>query len=149
VQVGPLGIRLQASVLAEHPAQIDLPPVGKIGFDSHRGPLGVRASVESVDVAAAEGLLGSTSALSDLAATAPGEVRAGVAQTLAWSVGCTLVGSALAAGLVYRSRRRAAQAVGVTLVPLVACGLLAGLTFDPASLDEPRFTGLLSRAPYL
>lgn len=149
VQVGPLGVRLQASVLADHPAQIDLPPVGQVGFDSHRGPLGVRASVESVDVAAAEDLLDSSTALSDLAATAPGEVRSGVLQALGWAVGCALVGSGLAAGLVYRSRRRAAQAVGVTLVPLVACGLLAGITFDPASLDEPRFTGLLSRAPYL
>ncbi len=70
-------------------------------------------------------------------------------RALGWAAGCTLAGAALASGVVFRSRRRGLQGLAVAGAPLLVCAAVAGLTFDPASLDEPRFTGLLSRAPYL
>ncbi len=148
-EVGPLTVRVGVSLLGDHPAAIDLPPIGEVAFDSHRGPVGVQASVQSVDVVAAEDLLGSSTALTDLAATAPDVVRGGVLRALGWAVGCTLLGAGLATAVVFRSPRRGLQGVSSALAPLIVCGAVAGLTFDPAALDEPRFTGLLSRAPYL
>jgi predicted MPP superfamily phosphohydrolase len=148
-EVGPLTVRVGVSLLGEHPAEIDLPPVGEVGFDSHRGPVGLEASVESVDVAAAEDLLGSPTALTDLAGTAPDAVRGAVLRALAWTGGCTLAGAGLAAGTVFRSRRRGLQGVAAAGAPLLVCAAVAGATFEPSALDEPRFTGLLSRAPYL
>ena len=148
-EVGPLTIRVGASLLGDHPAEIALPPVGEVGFDSHRGPVGVEASVESVDVGAAEDLLGSPTALGDLTETAPEAVRSAVLEALGWAAGCTLAGAALASGVVFRSLRRGLQGLAVAGAPLLVCAAVAGLTFEPAALDEPRFTGLLSRAPYL
>ena len=148
-EVGPLTVRVGASLLGDHPAEIDLPPVGEVGFDSHRGPVGVRASVQSVDVVAAEDLLGSPTALGELTETAPAAVQGAVLRALGSAAGCTLAGAALASGVVFRSRRRGLQGLAVAGAPLLVCAVVAGLTFDPASLDEPRFTGLLSRAPYL
>ncbi len=148
-EVGPLTVRIGVGVMGDHPAEIALPPVGEVGFDSHRGPVGVSATVRSVDVAAAEQLLRSPTALSDLTVTAPDVVRDAVLRALGWAVGCTLAGAAFAGAVVYRSVRRSAQGLAVAAAPLVVCAVVSGLTFDPAALDEPRFTGLLSRAPYL
>ncbi len=149
VQVGPLDVQIATSLQAEHPAVIALPPIGEVAFDTHVGPLGFRASVRSVDSQAAEVLLSSPSGLDDLTRTAPDAVKGGVLQALAWSIACTLVGAGSAALVVYRSPRRGLQAAGAVLVPTVVVCTLAASTFDAAALQQPRFTGLLSRAPYL
>lgn len=148
-QVGPLTVQVGVSLLGDNPAEIDLPPVGEVAFDSHRGPVGIQASVQSVDVEAAEAMLGTPTALTDLTRTAPDAVRGAVLQALGWTAACTLGGAGLAAGIVYRSRRRGLQGLAVVGAPLVVSAVVAGLTFEPSALDEPRFTGLLSRAPYL
>ncbi len=148
-QVGPLSVRIETVVLGEHPALIDLPPIGEVAFDSHAGPLGVRASVVSVDAAGAQDVLGSATGLAELAETAPDAVRSGVLRAFAWSALCSVVAAGLATAVVYRRRRRGLQGAAVTAAPLVVVAVVAALTFDPAALEQPQFTGLLSRAPYL
>jgi predicted MPP superfamily phosphohydrolase len=148
-QVGPLSVRIETVVFGEHPAVIDLPPVGEVAFDTHAGPLGVRASVESVDAAGAQEVLGSSSGLTELADTAPDAVRGGVLRAFAWSAACSVVAAGLATAVVYRRRRRGMQGAAVTAAPLVVLALVAAFTFDPAALEQPQFTGLLTKAPYL
>lgn len=148
-QVGPLAVRVEVAVLGEHPAVIDLPPIGEVAFDTHAGPLGVRASVESVDAVGAQEVIGSSSALAELTKTAPDAVQGGVVRAFAWTAACSVLGAALATAVVYRRRRRGLQGAAVVAAPLAVVTLVASLTFDPAALEQPRFTGLLSRAPYL
>ena len=60
-----------------------------------------------------------------------------------------MVAAGLATAVVYRRRRRGLQGAAVTAAPLVVVAVVAAFTFDPAALEQPQFTGLLSRAPYL
>ncbi|GAB3217519.1 hypothetical protein GCM10027586_10710 [Kineococcus gypseus] len=55
----------------------------------------------------------------------------------------------LAGAVVYRARRRALQTGAACLAVLLAAGGATAATFDAAALQQPRFTGLLSRAPYV
>ncbi len=148
-QVGPLSVEIETSVLGDHPAVIDLPPIGEVAFDTHAGPLGVRASVVSVDAAAAEKVLRSPGGLTAIAESASDAVRGGVLRAVAASAFCSIVGAALSTFVVYRRRRRGAQGAAIAAAPLVVVAIVATFTFDPAALEQPKFTGLLSRAPYL
>ena len=66
VAIGPLQLKVAVVVGQEAPAVLDLPPIGEVAFDTHAGPLGVRASLLSVDAEAAQQLLGSLQQLTDL-----------------------------------------------------------------------------------
>ncbi len=148
-QVGPLSVRIGTSVLGEHPAVIDLPPIGEVAFDTHAGPLGVRASVVSVDAAGAEEVLRSPAGLAGVAESASDAVRGGVLRAVAAAAFCSVLGAAVSTFVVYRRRTRGIQGAAVAATPLVVVALVATFTFDPAALEQPKFTGLLSRAPYL
>ncbi len=149
VAIGPLQLKVAVVVGQEAPAVLDLPPIGEVAFDTHAGPLGVRASLLSVDAEAAQQLLGSPQQLTDLRRQAPEALRGAVLRAAAQAIGSGLAGAGVAGFVVYRSRRRAGQAVLFALIPAVIGSGIAAGTFDPNAVGQPRFTGLLSRAPYI
>lgn len=149
VELGPLTVQVDVDLGAAPGASLQMPPVGEVAFDTHRGPLAVRASVRGVDVQQAQALISSPTGVTDLTDTAPAVLRRGVARAAAWSVGCSLVAAALGGLAVYRRPRAGLRSLGCALAPLVVVGLVAAATFDPVALGQPRFTGLLSQAPYV
>ena len=149
VAIGPLQLKVAVVVGQEAPAVLDLPPIGEVAFDTHAGPLGVRASLLSVDAEAAQQLLGSPQQLTDLRRQAPEALRGAVLRAAAQAIGSGLAGAGVAGFVAYRSRRRAGQAVLFALIPAVIGSGIAAGTFDPNAVGQPRFTGLLSRAPYI
>ncbi|MFV0457286.1 MAG: metallophosphoesterase [Actinomycetales bacterium] len=148
-ELGPLQVHVQAHLFGQAPVELTLPPAGTVTFDTHSGPLSVDVSVESIDLEAATLLLESPPAVEDLQTEVSVQARTAVIRAVASATACAVLAAAVAAGLVYRRPRRALQAgvVAVT-IPAVAAGL-AVTTFTPAAFNEPRFTGLLSRAPYV
>jgi predicted phosphodiesterase len=148
-KIGPLQLKVAAVVGQDAPAVLDLPPIGEVAFDTHAGPLGIRASLLSVDADAAQRLLGSPQQFSELRRQAPDALRGAVLRAVAQAVGSGLAGAAVAGFVVYRSRRRCAQAVLFALIPAVVGSGIAAGTFDPNAVGQPTFTGLLSRAPYI
>jgi predicted MPP superfamily phosphohydrolase len=148
-QVGPLGVQVDVVPSLSPGMQVQLPPIGQVEFDTHVAPVAVQASVTSVDVEQAQQLIASPQGLLALQLSAPQVVKDAALRAVAWDAGCALAGALVAGVLVYRSRLRAIQSTAMALVLLVALGSLAWATFDPAALRQPRFTGLLSRAPYV
>ncbi|GAA0298724.1 metallophosphoesterase family protein [Kineococcus aurantiacus] len=147
--VGPLQTEVRVRPSLDPGVQVDLPPVGEVRFDTHRAPVLVSASIRSVDLDAAARLVRSPQQLLALELTAADTVRAAAVRAAAYSLGCGFAGALLAASVVFRGRRRTLQTGAALLVVVVATGGGAYATFDPAALRQPRFTGLLSRAPYL
>ncbi|GAB7193342.1 metallophosphoesterase [Kineococcus sp. NUM-3379] len=147
--VGPLQTEVHVRPSLTAGALVDLPPVGQVAFDTHRAPLRVVARITSVDLDAASRLVRSPQQILALEVTAADAVRSATLRAAASSALCSLAGAALAGLLVYRGARRTAQTAATSLVVLLAVGGLTAATFDAAALQQPRFTGLLSRAPYI
>jgi len=147
--LGPLVVDVNVRPSLRPGVAVDLPPVGAVRFDTHRGPVAVQASIRSVDIDQARALVSSPTALTSLQATAPDVLRDSALRALAWSVGCALVGSALLVGLATRGWRGVAGGAAVATGLTVLVGAATALTFDGSRLAQPRFTGLLSSAPYV
>ncbi|WP_369069163.1 metallophosphoesterase [Kineococcus terrestris] len=147
--VGPLQTEVRVQPSLSPGVEVDLPPVGKVEFDTHTAPVLVTANIRSVDLDAASRLVTSPQELLALELTVADTVRAATVRAAAWSVGCGLAGALLGGLLVFRALRRTLQTGAACLVAVVATAGGAAATFDPAGLQQPRFTGLLSRAPYL
>ncbi|MFB9376034.1 metallophosphoesterase [Kineococcus gynurae] len=147
--VGPLqtDVRVLPSL---HPGvRVELPPVGEVSFDTHRAPVAVTANIASVDLDAASRLVSSPQQLLALELTVTQTIRSATIRAALTSAGCGLAGALVAGFVVYRGARRAAQTTSLVLVAVLVTGGTTALTLDPAALQQPRFTGLLSRAPYV
>jgi predicted MPP superfamily phosphohydrolase len=127
-----------------------LPPAGEVVFDTHWTPVSVEANVATVDLAAARTLLGSPAALRSVEAQAPQLVRDATQRAAVYAGGSALLGAGVLACLVYRRRwrRTAVVVAGVAGLLVTVTGATVG-TFAPDRLAQPRFTGLLSQAPYV
>lgn len=147
--VGPLQTEVRVSPSLHPGVEVDLPPVGRVSFDTHRAPVVVRANIESVDLDAASRLVRSPQQLLALELTVTETLRAAAVRAALQSLGCGLAGALLAGLLVYRARRRTLQTGAVCLVAVLGTGVGTYATLDPAALAQPRFTGVLSRAPYV
>ncbi|GAA4976166.1 metallophosphoesterase family protein [Kineococcus glutinatus] len=147
--VGPLQTEVRVSPSASPGVRVDLPPVGQVAFDTHRVPVAVTARITSVDLDAASRLVRSPQQLLALEVTAGDTVRAATVRAAAYGALCTLAGAAGAVLLVFRGVRRPLQVTAAGTALLLAGGGVTVLTFDAGALQQPRFTGLLSQAPYI
>ncbi len=149
-RIGPIDARVRV-VPSLHPGvRLLLPPAGRVDFSTHLAPVAVEAGIAEVDLEGARALIASPAALRTLQERAPDDLRSATLQAGATTAGCALVGAVALSVLVYRRRwRRTAQVAGTVVAVLVATttGVLA--TFDSDRFAQPRFTGLLSQAPYV
>ena len=148
-EVGPLSVDVNVRMSVRPGVAVDLPPVGAVRFDTHLSPVAVRASIRSVDLDAARQLVSSPTALTSLQQAAPDVLRSAALRALAWSVGCAVVGSALLLGLATRGWRGLVAGAALALGTTTVLGVGTALTFNGDQLAQPRFTGLISSAPYV
>ena len=147
--LGPLSVDVNVRPSLRPGVAVDLPPVGAVRFDTHRSPIAVAASIRAVDLDQARALVSSPASLSSLQQTAPDTLRAAVLRALAWSLGCAVVGAALLVGVAVRGWRGIAGGVGIALGLATVLAAATTITFNGSKLSQPRFTGLLSSAPYV
>ena len=147
--VGPIEVRVEVRPSLSPGVHVQLPPVGDVSFDTHRAPVAVNASVLSVDLEQAQQVIASPQGLLALQLAAPAVLRDAATEAAAWAVGCALAGALVAGLAVYRPGRRPLQTTAVALVALLGLGGATAATFEPGALRAPRFTGLLSSAPYV
>jgi predicted phosphodiesterase len=147
--LGPLAVQIRVRPSLHPGVVVRLPPAGSVRFDTHTSPLAVQALIESVDLDEARRVVARPEALQQLQEQAPDDIRGAVIGALAWTLGCALLGSGLLVGVAARGWRGIAAGMSVTVgVSAVLAGATA-VSFDSEQLAEPRFTGLLSSAPYV
>jgi predicted phosphodiesterase len=148
--VGPIETQVRV-VPSLHPAvQVMLPPAGQVRFETHLTPVAVQARISQVDLESARKLINSPAGLRYLTDTAPDRLRSATVRAAITTAAFGLLGGVALALLAYRRDLRRTAEVAATVVGVfaVTAGLTA-LTFDADRLAQPRFTGLLSQAPYV
>jgi predicted MPP superfamily phosphohydrolase len=106
--------------------------------------------VSRVDLDGARALINSPAQVRALGDTAAESLRAAAIRATLLTVGCSLLGAVGLSLLVWRRAwRNTAKVAGTVVTVLVATGALAWSTAEPDRLAQPRFTGLLSQAPYI
>ncbi len=147
VTVGPFDTTMSIDPVSSGGTEVQLSPLGEIALDSHDGPLGLSVELDQLREVEAraiaedpEGFTLDEGALAD-------DVRAGVVRLGQRVLISATLGGALLSTL-WRRRWRATLAGGlVGLVFAVAATGSAVRSWEPESLAEPRYTGLLSLAP--
>jgi predicted MPP superfamily phosphohydrolase len=148
-RVGPLTVRVAVRPSLHPGTQVALAPFGSVRFDTHAAPVAVRTSIETVDVDQAQEVLSSSTSLRDLEEKAPDRLRAAVVRAGIFTGVGALLGALLLGGLGTRSVRGSLEGGAIALVVVLVVGGGSLATFDKDSLAQPRFTGLLTRAPYV
>jgi predicted MPP superfamily phosphohydrolase len=145
--VGPADVAMSVRPSWNGGTVIDIPPLGTLRLNSHWGPLRLQAQVAQLRPEPSRRLIENPGELDRLTNTVAGQVRHGL---ILLTLRAALFGvvCALLVGLVmFRSWRAALLSGASALLGMVIIGGLAGATFNPQSVVEPQYTGLLANAP--
>ncbi|MFI7499627.1 metallophosphoesterase [Streptomyces sp. NPDC049687] len=147
--VGPMNTTMTLRPSLTGGTKINVSPLGALSLDSHTAPVRLDVNVDQLDPARSQALVDHPERLSGLQDEVAHDVEHGTLD-LAVRSSVAVVSGATALGLaVYRRPRRALAAGGLALALLAASGATAYATWNPKSVLEPRFSGLLSSAPSL
>ncbi|MDL4773098.1 MULTISPECIES: metallophosphoesterase family protein [Thermomonosporaceae] len=145
--VGPTDVSLALRPSWTGGTTVDIPPLGALHLDTHDGPLALQAGVTELRPGEAGKLIESDAQLARVTDQITDQLRHGVTIMLLRAAGLGLLLAFLAALVAFRSWRRALLGTGSALAGLVVVALITWLTFNPQSVGEPRYTGLLANAP--
>jgi predicted phosphodiesterase len=152
--VGPLGpgsVTIDVGVRASE-TNVDLPPLGHVVADSHRGPVGFDVRVDRIDLAQAGALAGELARGSDPAQRLRTDIDEDLTPLLR-SLVLRSLAVALVAGVVVglllpqRRVRYVAATTAGSVGFVVVAGAVAFASFSPTAFDQPRFEGSLAAAP--
>ncbi|MFJ1596035.1 metallophosphoesterase [Streptomyces sp. NPDC088261] len=145
--IGPMDTKMALRPSLTGGTKINVSPLGSLELASHHAPLRLDVDVDRLDPVRSQALVDHPERLSGLQEEVAHDVGAGATE-LAVRSGVAVVSGATALALaVYRRPRRALAAGGLAFTLLVASAAGAYATWNPKSVLEPRFSGLLSSAP--
>ncbi|MFD1662695.1 metallophosphoesterase [Streptomyces caeni] len=149
VPVGPMNTTMTLRPSLTGGTKINVSPLGALELNSHKAPVRLDVNVDQLDPVRAQALVDHPERISGLQREITQDVEHGTLDLAARSC-VAVVSGATALGLaVYRRPRRAVAAGGLALTLLAASGATAYATWNPKSVLEPKFSGLLSSAPSL
>jgi predicted phosphodiesterase len=149
VPVGPMNTTMTLRPSLTGGTKINISPLGALELDSHQAPLRLDVDVDQLDPERSQALVDHPERLSGLQDEVTRDVEHGTLDLAVRSC-IAVVAGATALGLaVYRRPRRALAAGGLALTLLAASGTTAFATWNPESVLEPKYSGLLSSAPSL
>ncbi|MEV6420012.1 metallophosphoesterase [Streptomyces sp. NPDC051662] len=145
--VGPMDTKMTLRPSLTGGTKINVSPLGALELSTHTAPIRLDVDVDQLDPVRSQALVEHPERLSGLQGEVSHDVMDGTTELAVRSV-VAVVSGATALGLaVYRRPRRALVAGGLALTLLAASGVGAYATWNPKSVLEPRFSGLLSSAP--
>ncbi|MFE4291514.1 MULTISPECIES: metallophosphoesterase family protein [unclassified Streptomyces] len=145
--VGPMDTKMTLRPSLTGGTKINISPLGALELSTHTAPIRLDVDVDQLDPVRSQALVEHPERLSGLQGEVSHDVMDGTTELAVRSV-VAVVSGATALGLaVYRRPRRALVAGGLALTLLAASGVGAYATWNPKSVLEPRFSGLLSSAP--
>ncbi|MFJ2609862.1 metallophosphoesterase [Streptomyces sp. NPDC091279] len=145
--VGPMNTTMALRPSLTGGTKINISPLGALSLASHHAPLRLDVNVDQLDPARSQALVDHPERLSGLQGEVTRDISRGTFD-LAVRSGTAVVCGATALGLaVYRRPRPALAAGGLALTLLTLSGASAYATWNPESVLEPTYSGLLSSAP--
>ncbi|GIH72474.1 membrane protein [Sphaerimonospora thailandensis] len=147
--VGPADIGMSLTPSWTGETVVDVRPLGTLNFKTHNSPVRLDLTIEAVHPEMAEEIIKDPRWADRLSATIERDAIEGL-RTLAIRAALFAVAAGFLTGLVvFRRLSRAAWTAATSLIMVVVLGGLSALTFDPRSVAEPRYTGLLTGVPSL
>jgi predicted MPP superfamily phosphohydrolase len=147
--VGPADVAMSLRPSWTGGTVVDIPPLGTLQLDTHHGPLRLEAQVARLRPEPARRLIEHPAELERLTAEIGGEVRHGLIVLALRATGVGVLCAGLAGFVLFRSWRHGLRTAGTGAGGVLVVGAFAIVTFNPQSVVEPRFTGLLASAPQL
>ncbi len=145
--VGPVDTSMALRPSLAGGTRITVPPLGDLELDSHAAPVRLDVDVDRLDPARSAELVDHPERFAGLQSQVTHDVLRGAAGLVVASCAAAVCGATALGLVVYRRPRRALAAGGLALALLTASGATAYATWNPQSVLEPRFSGLLSSAP--
>jgi len=148
-QIGPVRTEMGIQPALAGQTVISVPPLGALQLASHQGPLRLNVDVQQLSEQAVKKLLNDPNQLAGLPDQAARDLRHGVITVAVRSLLAVTACGLLLGLLVFRRAGLALLAGGVSVAVLATSGGIAAATWNPRSIFEPRYTGLLTGAPSL
>ncbi|GHH37923.1 metallophosphoesterase family protein [Streptomyces candidus] len=145
--VGPVDTTMTLRPSFDGGTKINVSPLGALELDSHVAPIRLDVDVDQLDAERASALVNHPERISGLQEQITGDVVDGTLDLAVRSCVAVVAGATALGLAVYRRPRRALAAGGLALALLTASGITAYATWNPKSVLEPKFSGLLSSAP--
>ena len=145
--VGPADVTFSVRPSLSGGTVIDIPPLGTLRLDSHAGPVGIDAQVTRIHPEPARHLIEDPAAVDHLSDTVGGDIRRGFTIMIGKAAVAALLCAAAAGLIVFRTWKRALWTMLAAFNGLLLVGAIGVITFNPRSVAEPRFTGILTSAP--
>lgn len=148
-EIGPVDTRMSLRPVLEGGTTVEIPPLGSLSLDSHDGPFGLQVQVSGLDIDDTATLFRVPGSLEGLENRLAADVRAGVIRAAVRGSAAATLGAAVLGLLAFRRVRLAVVCGGTAFAVVVVGGAVAAATWDPDSVAEPEFEGLLASAPAL
>ena len=145
--VGPFAARFSLTPSLSGGTDVQLPPLGSLGLDSHDGPAHLTVRLDTLDQDRTFALATDANGLTAASQTAAADVQHGIIRLAERSIVAGLLGALLLSTIVFRNWRRVLASLGLAVVTLAGTGAVAAITFKPSSIEEPTYNGLLANAP--
>ncbi|MFF3497039.1 metallophosphoesterase [Streptomyces sp. NPDC002795] len=145
--VGPMDTKMTLRPSFTGGTKINVSPLGALELHSHTAPIRLDVDVDRLDPARAQTLVDHPERFSGLQDEVARDVEHGTVDLALRSCVAVVAGATTLGLVVYRRPRRALAAGGLALTLLAASGGTAYATWNPESVLEPKFSGLLSSAP--
>lgn len=146
-EIGPLNTTMRLEPAWEGGTVVEIPPLGELVLATHRGPLGLRATLDGLDAGEARLLVAEPDRIATLKPQAVEDLRWALTMAAVQAGAATTLGALALGGLATRRVSGALLAGGTGLVAVGSSIAFAVSTANPAALAEPRYTGLLTGAP--
>ncbi|MGK5632444.1 metallophosphoesterase family protein [Streptomyces sp. URMC 123] len=145
--VGPVDTRMTLRPSLTGGTKVNVSPLGALELRSHHAPIRLDVDVDQLDPERSRALVKHPERINGLQEDIVRDVVAGTRELAIRSCAAVVVGATALGLAVYRRPRRALAAGGLALALLAASGTAAYATWNPQSVLEPKFSGLLSGAP--
>ncbi|MEO6714134.1 MAG: metallophosphoesterase [Mycobacteriales bacterium] len=126
---------------------VHVAPLGRIRLETHNGPLAVHASLDELRPAEADRIVRNPSALAGIEDAIAEDTQSALRELVLRAVVFGALGAAIATALIIRRPYAVVFGTLTSLLVMTAGGVASAATWNPKSLAEPRYSGLLSRAP--
>ncbi|GAA3819240.1 metallophosphoesterase [Streptomyces phyllanthi] len=145
--VGPMNTTMTLRPSLVGGTKINVSPLGALELRSHVAPVRLDVNIDQLDPVRAQALVDHPERISGLQDEIANDVEHGTLDLALRSCAAVVAGATALGLAVYRRPRRALAAGGLALALLTVSGGTAFATWNPNSVLEPKFSGLLSSAP--
>ncbi len=149
VQIGPVQTLMSLRPSFGGQTVVNIPPLGSLQMNTNHGPLQLNVDVRQLNEADVKELVADPSSFANLPEAAAAQVKHGLIAAAIRALVAALAGGLVLGLIAFRRVKAALAACGAAVLVLVAGGLVAATSWNPKSVLEPRYTGLLTEAPSL